>query len=673
MGKRIPPAAQRAVLPYLEKAASEFVPEAWAHEIERALAKHGLKLSPAGERAAIEEYVAAGGPPTADGVSKVVDKVVGTTGGTEALGEGSAAAANLRSLKNSDMGRPGGVPPIEPGEPAIEAPMDAWQRMTNEANHMEALGTTPKVPSGSGAPEGAAFAGNANAEPWQGMVDDANRMSPRAEHAPDEFLGASMPDVEGAVGAADKTLRNLKRAGAATAAAGAGGAAYSLIAGPGSGTDTDPNRVGPPKSAKMPPPTGGDESEDDSIPEQDWEKEERRDKETAKADPEAFDDAVEDTASKGGHVPSQEAARAASKVAAVKTPTEFYRLLGAAKARENKLGSMKEQDASLWEGKRDKIWELYQENKNHTDWVAAADVFGQLLVQWMAGAQGMRTGVDMSGVKFKPNDWSKSYDRLLDEARLQLKDVDTAQAHDQHRVDQLNKEIADARKATQTASENIGTFEGKAGIAAQGEQTQRDVAAGHDRTSVQVANINAASREGKEAGKDPYRAAKVHLAESFWKDAEKALKDFDGSDVGVIASDMNSKDATRKAAAFTSLKHLASASGDPELLAVVKDYGKNPPSGWDNFAAKLGGDDPMAKLNTASAAARAKLAENATKARETYARVASGGGDDEAPADGMPPRRETTKQSTIAEGSRTRDKKTNTPLIYRNGRWVEDK
>lgn len=578
----------------MEKAAGEFLPDAWAHEIERALSQYGIKLSPAGERAAIQEYVAAGGAPTAEGVAKVVDKVVGTPGGTEVMGEGSAAAANLRGLKNSDMGRPGGVPPIEPSAPPVEAPTDAWQRMTNEANHMEALGTTPKVPADAGAPEGAGYAGNANEKPWQEMVTDAERQDPRAPYSQDRLMGEGMPDVEGAAGTADKTLRGLRRGVGAAGAAGAAGGVYNLIAGPGSGTDTDPTRVGPPSSAKM--PAGGAEGRG---PEEISRGEEVPTATDEKRDREAFDRVAEEVAAKGGQVPGHAAARTAGKIAAVKTPLEFYKALGAATARENKLGNLQAQDAAVWDSKRDKIWDLYKEEKGRTDWAAAAEVLGQLVVQWMAGAQGMRSGVDMTGAKFHTNDWSKAYDRLLEEARLELKDVDTRQAHDQHRVDEINKQIAEAQKQKLGVQHDIAEFGGKAELEAQKEQNQADIHAANNATAIQVANIGAASR----GGKDVDHATRAAAARTGFDNADKALREYNESDSLVNSSALLDKKNAEHGTAVRALGKLAHASGSKDLNAAIKAYNAGSTGAWN----KLFGDDPMPKLNAAIDAGRAQL------------------------------------------------------------------
>lgn len=591
----------------MEKAAGEFLPDAWAHEIERALSQYGIKLSPAGERAAIQEYVAAGGAPTAEGVAKVVDKVVGTPGGTEVMGEGSAAAANLRGLKNSDMGRPGGVPPIEPSAPPVEAPTDAWQRMTNEANHMEALGTTPKVPADAGAPEGAGYAGNANEKPWQEMVTEAERQDPRAPYSQDRLMGEGMPDVEGTAGTADKTLRGLRRGVGAAGAAGAAGGVYNLIAGPGSGTDTDPTRVGPPSSAKA-PAEGGE-------PEEISRGEEVPTTTTEKPDSEAFDRAAEDAAAKGGQVPGHAAARTAGKIAAVKTPLEFYKALGAATARENKLGNLQAQDAAVWDSKRDKIWDLYKEEKGRTDWAAAAEVFGQLVVQWMAGAQGMRSGVDMTGVKFHTNDWSKAYDRLLDEARLELKDVDTRQAHDQHRVDEINKQIAEAQKQKLGVQHDIAEFGGKAELEAQKEQNQADIHAANNATSIQVANIGAAAR----GGKDVDHATRAAAAKSGFDMADKKLSEYNEAATTVNAADLLDKRAKEHDTAVRALGRLAHASGDKTLMKAIAAYKEGSTGAWN----KMFGDNPMPALNAAIDRGRASL-EKSREGAHTEMREASG-------------------------------------------------
>ena len=65
----------------------------------------------------------------------------------------------------------------------------------------------------------------------------------------------------------------------------------------------------------------------------------------------------------------------------------------------------------------------YQENKNRTEWLSLAETLGHALTQLGAARQGLRSGVDMSGLKFNKNDWNNNYNRLLKELDSNLDEI----------------------------------------------------------------------------------------------------------------------------------------------------------------------------------------------------------------------------------------------------------
>jgi hypothetical protein len=72
-----------------------------------------------------------------------------------------------------------------------------------------------------------------------------------------------------------------------------------------------------------------------------------------------------------------------------------------------------------------------------------AETLGHALVQLGAGMQGLRSGVDLSGIKFQKNDWQKEYDRSLrglEEDRKLIQSTYMGQAEDTNkRVAALDK------------------------------------------------------------------------------------------------------------------------------------------------------------------------------------------------------------------------------------------
>jgi hypothetical protein len=65
----------------------------------------------------------------------------------------------------------------------------------------------------------------------------------------------------------------------------------------------------------------------------------------------------------------------------------------------------------------------YKQNRKDTKMLQLAEMLGHAMTQLGAGLQGMRTGVDLSGLKFNKADWKADYDANVEELKAQLSDI----------------------------------------------------------------------------------------------------------------------------------------------------------------------------------------------------------------------------------------------------------
>lgn len=99
----------------------------------------------------------------------------------------------------------------------------------------------------------------------------------------------------------------------------------------------------------------------------------------------------------------------------------------------------------------------YDKNINKTEWAEIASDATKALVQLAAGAYGLNTNKDMSGVKFDKTDWSNKYGRLRDRLNMDLKDI-TDQG------EELDKRAGGIKTPAQLELENLNKDKLKAEI-----------------------------------------------------------------------------------------------------------------------------------------------------------------------------------------------------------------
>lgn len=113
-----------------------------------------------------------------------------------------------------------------------------------------------------------------------------------------------------------------------------------------------------------------------------------------------------------------------AKAPTLKKPQDFDIVM---KQIEGISSGMSPEQKKVFDDRRGKIQEAkeaaqkqFEETKNTNQWLEVAETLGQALVQLGAGAYGLKHNVDMSGLKFQKNDWSKNIDRAERELERKL-------------------------------------------------------------------------------------------------------------------------------------------------------------------------------------------------------------------------------------------------------------
>lgn len=91
-------------------------------------------------------------------------------------------------------------------------------------------------------------------------------------------------------------------------------------------------------------------------------------------------------------------------------------------------------DEEKFNGQIQDLKNIYREAQKRNQWSEVAERVGHALTQFFAARQGMRTGTDLSGLKFDKTDWARKQDQLLDQLKFDVGLVDDAR---RRRLDQV--------------------------------------------------------------------------------------------------------------------------------------------------------------------------------------------------------------------------------------------
>jgi hypothetical protein len=101
-----------------------------------------------------------------------------------------------------------------------------------------------------------------------------------------------------------------------------------------------------------------------------------------------------------------------------------------------------------WDSMKNDLKDIYNRAVEQNRWGEVAEKVGQALTQLGAGYYGLKSGVDMSGLKFAQTDWEKRYDRLLDELRTGIGDVEESRKAEERGTERVQRqqELLEDRK-----------------------------------------------------------------------------------------------------------------------------------------------------------------------------------------------------------------------------------
>jgi hypothetical protein len=112
------------------------------------------------------------------------------------------------------------------------------------------------------------------------------------------------------------------------------------------------------------------------------------------------------------------------KAQTVKGPQDVDGLLAELKTYKDELPADRQKfyDEQLQKLQSDKqqLFNAYREDRRTLDWARLGETFAKAIAKLGAAWQGLKTGVDMSGVKFDPIDWSQDYQSIRDELKTSL-------------------------------------------------------------------------------------------------------------------------------------------------------------------------------------------------------------------------------------------------------------
>lgn len=221
----------------------------------------------------------------------------------------------------------------------------------------------------------------------------------------------------------------------------------------------------------------------------------------------SFEKAADAAASAGGPIKASTAGQVYTSIRRdAADTTEFrnniYRLDREAILRfGSEVPDYQKQDMEAWRAKKQEIWDLYEESKSRLEWGQLADIFGQIVVQWLAGAEGLRTGRNMSGVRFNFSDWSKRFDNLLRETESKIKSVESDQEAERRQIEAINDRIDRWRASRDQAASQYAQARLESDKHRLSEEGADRRAALQARTSLEAARIGANARAARDAAK----------------------------------------------------------------------------------------------------------------------------------------------------------------------------
>jgi hypothetical protein len=174
-----------------------------------------------------------------------------------------------------------------------------------------------------------------------------------------------------------------------------------------------------------------------------------------------------------------------------------------------------------WESKLQDIKDLYKAKHRTLAWAEIADTVGKAVAQLAVGHYGLTRGIDMSGMRFEPKDWSREYGEIERELDRELGRVDEDRKRKFDSWRKFQQDLAQWRERKASLLAEQGKLQANLDEAATGRrfkdwQLDKEIAGRKAIADAQAAAKTAAAKaKSKKATADSFEAIKKAAARAM--------------------------------------------------------------------------------------------------------------------------------------------------------------
>lgn len=150
----------------------------------------------------------------------------------------------------------------------------------------------------------------------------------------------------------------------------------------------------------------------------------------------------------------------------VKVPEEFESTLKNLLDNPPEVGKedWTQEDEAKWNAKITSLQDIYKKARESADWGKVAEKVGHALTQFFAARAGLRSGVDMSGLKFDKTDWESHNNRLMEELKTDVGIVERERKGEYDMVQSARSAMDRYREKVAAARDKLGDAKYRADI-----------------------------------------------------------------------------------------------------------------------------------------------------------------------------------------------------------------
>lgn len=130
---------------------------------------------------------------------------------------------------------------------------------------------------------------------------------------------------------------------------------------------------------------------------------------------------------------------------------------------EGQLDAREKAITDDWKRQKQALTDTFNAAKDRIGWSEALTLLSTGIARLGAGLYGMRTGVDVSGIKFDYYDWSKDYSRLIDEFNVKLNTAEKGAESELGQVARQRSDFRDVRDRLAAAQSERSRVEAQVG------------------------------------------------------------------------------------------------------------------------------------------------------------------------------------------------------------------